>query len=172
MVPGEIMDWSRMFDSRVVVFGCGNTLYGDDGLGPLAVKALQESGSLAEDVACIDAGTSIRPLLFDLILSDKHPERVIIIDSTTENDMEPGEVREIDISRVDPKKISDFSMHQFPTTNLLKELQDSTHVRLSIIVVRAAYIPEKMQEGLSPEVQKALGEVQEKVLQLVNREAQ
>ncbi len=166
------MDWSRMFDSRVVVFGCGNTLYGDDGLGPLAVKALQESGGLGEDVACIDAGTSIRPLLFDLILSDKHPERVIIIDSTTDDDLVSGEVREIDISEVDPKKISDFSMHQFPTTNLLKELQETTEIKLGIIVVRAAHIPEKMQEGLSPEVQKALGEVQKMVLSMVKQEGQ
>ncbi|RQD75193.1 hydrogenase maturation protease [Desulfonatronospira sp. MSAO_Bac3] len=166
------MDWSSMFDSRVVVFGCGNTLYGDDGLGPLAIKALQDRGDVGQDVACIDAGTSIRPLIFDLILSDNHPQRVIIIDSTTDEDMEPGEVREIDISRVDPKKISDFSMHQFPTTNLLKELQETTEIKLSIIVVRAAHIPEKMQEGLSPEVQKALEEVQTKVLQLVNSEVQ
>ncbi len=166
------MDWSSMFDSRVVVFGCGNTLYGDDGLGPMAVKALQDRDDLGQDVACIDAGTSIRPLIFDLILSDNHPQRVIIIDSTTDDDMEPGEVREIDISRVDPKKISDFSMHQFPTTNLLKELQETTEIKLSIIVVRAAHIPEKMQESLSPQVQKALDEVQEKVLQLVHREVQ
>ncbi|WP_291318446.1 hydrogenase maturation protease [Desulfonatronospira sp.] len=164
------MDWSSMFASRVVVFGCGNTLYGDDGLGPLVIKVLQDRGDLGKDVACIDAGTSIRPLLFDLILSDNHPQRVIIIDSTTDEDMEPGEVREIDISRVDPKKISDFSMHQFPTTNLLKELQETTEIELGIIVVRAAHIPEKMQEGLSPQVQKALDKVQEKVLQLVNSE--
>ncbi|WP_291323021.1 hydrogenase maturation protease [Desulfonatronospira sp.] len=166
------MDWSMMFDSRVVIFGCGNTLYGDDGLGPLVVKAIQERGGLGEDVACIDAGTSIRPLLFDLILSPKHPERVIIIDSTTDHDLAPGQVKEIDITGVDPKKIADFSMHQFPTTNLLKELQETTEIRLNIIVVRAAHIPEKMQEGLSPEVQKALDEVQEKVLQLVNRKVQ
>lgn len=157
------MDWSKMFNSRVVVFGCGNTLYGDDALGPRVIQALQEKGGLGKDVALIDAGTSIRALLFDLILSDQHPERVIIVDSSTDGEVPPGEIREIDIHEVDPKKIADFSMHQFPTTNLLKELQESTDVELNILVVQAGFIPEKMQEILSPEVEQAIGAVLQKV---------
>jgi len=155
-----------MFNSRVVVFGCGNTLYGDDGLGPMVISKLQEDNGLGQDVTLIDAGTSIRALLFDLILSDRHPQRVIIIDITTDEDLYPGQVKEIDIHDVDPKKIADFSMHQFPTTNLLKELQEATDIRLNIIVVRAVHIPEKMQEGLSREVQEALPHVVNKIKEL------
>lgn len=147
------MDWSRMFNSRVVVFGCGNILYGDDGFGPKVVEALNAEDSLGDGVACLDAGTSVRPLLFDLILSDNPPERVIVVDITTDEDIEPGQVKEIDVSQVDPKKIGDFSMHQFPTTNLLKELQDSTDIKLNILVARAVNVPDKMYEGLTPEME-------------------
>jgi coenzyme F420 hydrogenase subunit delta len=103
------MDWSLMFNSRIVIFGCGNILYGDDGLGPKVIEALQSDDSLGDDIACIDAGTTIRPLLFDLILSDKQPERVIVVDITTDEDIEPGEVKEIDVDQVDPKKIRLFN---------------------------------------------------------------
>ncbi len=162
------MDWSKMFKARVIVFGCGNTLYGDDALGPLVIENLKQQNTFDDDVVFIDAGTSIRPLLFDLILSERHPQKVIIVDITTDDDLAPGEIKEIDINEVDPKKIADFSMHQFPTTNLLKELQENTDIKLNIIVVRAAFIPEKMREGLSPQVQTALPRVVERIKQLAS----
>ncbi|WP_045212568.1 hydrogenase maturation protease [Desulfonatronovibrio magnus] len=161
------MDWSSMFNSRVVVFGCGNTLYGDDGLGPKVVEALEKDESLGKDIAVIDAGTSIRPLLFDLIMGDRHPERIIVVDITTDEDIEPGEIKEIDVDQVDPKKISDFSMHQFPTTNLLKELKDSTDIKLNILVARPVNVPEKMAEGLTPEMERAVGSIVDRIKEIV-----
>ncbi len=161
------MDWSRMFNSRVVIFGCGNILYGDDALGPMVVQTLLAEGDLGEDVACIDAGTSIRPLLFDLILSDNHPQRVIIVDISTDEDIEPGQVKEIDVDQVDPKKISDFSMHQFPTTNLLKELKENTQIKLTILVARPLVIPEKMSEGMSQVMHAAVDEIVKRIRAII-----
>ncbi|MFW5730270.1 MAG: hydrogenase maturation protease [Desulfonatronovibrionaceae bacterium] len=161
------MDWSTMFNSRVVVFGCGNILYGDDGLGPRVVEVLSRDESLKNHVACIDAGTSVRPLLFDLILSDRHPERVIIVDITTDEDIQPGEIKEIDVDQVDPKKISDFSMHQFPTTNLLKELKESTGIILNIIVARAGHVPDEMSDEMSFEMTRAVDLVAARIKEIV-----
>ena len=161
------MDWSRMFNSRVVIFGCGNILNGDDALGPMVVQTLLAEGDLGEDVACIDAGTSIRPLLFDLILSDNHPQRVIIVDISTDEDIEPGQVKEIDVDQVDPKKISDFSMHQFPTTNLLKELKENTQIKLTILVARPLVIPEKMSEGMSQVMHAAVDEIVKRIRAII-----
>ncbi len=160
------MDWSRMFNARVVVFGCGNILYGDDGLGPKVIEELKKHNLPAEEVALIDAGTSIRPLLFDLILNDRQPERIIVVDISTDQDIEPGEVKEIDVDQVDPKKISDFSMHQFPTTNLLKELKETTSIKLHILVSRPVNIPEMMSEGLSPEMYGAVDEIIKRIKQI------
>ena len=156
-----------MFNSRVVIFGCGNTLFGDDGFGPRVIEVLQSDKSLGDDVVCIDAGTTIRPLLFDLVLSDKHPQRVIVVDITTDEDIEPGEVKEIDVDQVDPKKIGDFSMHQFPTTNLLKELKESTDISLNILVARPAHVPEKMAEGLTPVMHAAVEDVVRRVKEII-----
>ena len=161
------MDWSQMFNSRVVVFGCGNTLFGDDGLGPAVIEALEQDKDLPADMALLDVGTSIRPLLFDLILSDKHPQMVIIVDATTQSGRKPGEVFEIDVDEVDSKKIADFSMHQFPTTNLLKELKEATDIDLRIIVAQTAYVPNKMDETLSSEIKAAIPQIVQKIKQLI-----
>jgi coenzyme F420 hydrogenase subunit delta len=158
-----------MFNSRVVVFGCGNTLFGDDGLGPAVIEALKQETDLPDDIALLDVGTSIRPLLFDLILSDKHPQMVIIVDATTQSGRKPGEVFEIDVDEVDPKKLADFSMHQFPTTNLLKELKEATDIDLRIIVAQTAYVPEQMDEKLSPEIKAAVPQIVQKIKQLIKK---
>lgn len=160
------MDWSKMFSSRVVVFGCGNILIGDDAAGPKVVELLQEDPEIPEDVALLDVGTSIRTILFDLINAPTPPKRVIIVDATTESGRKPGEFWEIDIDSMDPKKISDFSIHMFPTVNMLKDLQDNTTMEVKIMVIQTGYIPDEMDEKLSPEVEAALPALAAKVKEL------
>ena len=160
------MDWSRMFDSRVLVLGCGNILFGDDALGPRVVEALNADPDLPADVAALDAGTAVRSLIFDLLLSEKQPELVIVVDAINKLDREPGEVFEIDVEAMDTKKIGDFSMHQFPTSNLLKELRETSRGELKVIAIQAAYVPDHMDEVLSPEAEAAIPVVVEKIKEL------
>ena len=162
------MDWSMMFTSRVVVFGCGNVLFGDDGVGPALIRELENDPDIPSDVALLDVGTSIRNLLFDLLLSEKLPQRIVVVDATTEEDRTPGEIWEIDVDHINPKKISDFSMHQFPSTNLLKEIKEKTGVDLRIVVVQTGWIPEEFDEGLSEPVQAAMPELKRLVKKLVS----
>ena len=162
------MDWSMMFTSRVLVFGCGNVLFGDDGVGPALIRELENDPDIPSDVALLDVGTSIRNLLFDLLLSEKLPQRIVVVDATTEEDRTPGEIWEIDVDHINPKKISDFSMHQFPSTNLLKEIKEKTGVDLRIVVVQTGWIPEEFDEGLSEPVQAAMPELKRLVKKLVS----
>ena len=54
-------DWSfEMFNKRVLIFGCGNVLFGDDGFGPQVVEYLTQHYKLPSDVYALDVGTSIR----------------------------------------------------------------------------------------------------------------
>jgi coenzyme F420 hydrogenase subunit delta len=161
------MDWSTMFTSRVVVFGCGNVLFGDDGVGPVLIQELENDPDIPGDVALLDVGTSIRNLLFDLLLSDSLPKRIVVVDATTDENRTPGEIWEIDVDHIHPKKISDFSMHQFPSTNLLKEIKEKTGVEMKIVVVQAGWIPEEFAEGLSEPVRAALPELKRRVKQLI-----
>lgn len=163
------MDWSKMFNSRVVVFGCGNILFGDDAVGPVLIHELEQDPEVPDDVALLDVGTSIRPLLFDLILSDNQPERVIVVDAMTVSNREAGEIMEIDVDEMDPKKIADFTMHQFPTSNLLKELKENSRIDLRLIVVQTGFIPDHMEERLSDEVQACIPELKNRVKRLMEK---
>ena len=150
------MDWSLMFNKRVVVYGCGNILKGDDGAGPMIVKMLDEAGDMPDDVGLLDVGTSIKQVLFDMVVMDPKPERIVVVDATTKDDRKPGEFWEVDVDEIIPKKVKDYSFHLFPSVNLLKEIRDETSVDVKIVVVQTKYIPDELDETISEEVQAAL----------------
>ena len=157
----------EMFDKSALVFGCGNILFGDDGFGPAVVKYLEENYELPADVMVMDVGTSIRDLLFDLTLSESKPQKIIIIDAVDFQDHQPGEVFEIPAEAIPPKKTADFSLHQFPTVNMLREIQDHTRVEVHIVVVQAEEVPEEVKPGLTPVVEGAVKEAAARILSIL-----
>jgi len=161
-----------MFTSRVVVYGCGNILKGDDGVGSAVIKLL-ENENLPEGVGLLDVGTSIKQVLFDMTVMDPKPERIVIVDATTQEGRKPGEVWEIDVDELAPVKVKDYSFHLFPSLNLLKLIREETNVDLKIIVVQTAYVPDEIDDHLSPEVTAAApvmaARVKELVLEILDR---
>ncbi len=149
--------------ARIVVLGCGNILFGDDGFGPEAVEYLQANYELPDDVYALNCGLSVRELLFTITLSDIRPERIIIVDAMDVGKT-PGEVFEVDVTEIPEKKIDDFSMHQLPTSNLLKELKNICGVDVKIISAQVQHIPEEVSPGLSEVVRDSIPAVCEKIL--------
>jgi coenzyme F420 hydrogenase subunit delta len=145
-----------IFEYDCLVLGCGNPLIGDDGFGPAVIQYLEEHHQLPDTVATIDCGTSIRDLLFDILLSPRKPGKVIIIDAASSSEFTPGEIREINIEQIQPEKICDFSLHQFPTTNMLKELKEESPIDLKVFVVQVTTLPDEVTVGLSEPVQSAV----------------
>ena len=166
-----------MFASRVVVLGCGNVLFGDDAAGPLVIEALAADPEVPQDVALVDAGTGVRNLLFDLIVipgtraAGRGPERVILVDAATQQGVAAGEVREVDLAAISPRKISDMSLHLFPTVNLLQDLKRSTGMDVRIVTIQTGHVPETMDQRLSPEVRAALPRAVQLVKSLCGRAA-
>lgn len=153
---------------KTLILGCGNLLFGDDGFGPEFISYLTAHHKLPAAVEALDMGTSVRDLLFDLLLAPEKPEKLILIDALDfPGEKKPGEIFEIDLDRINPAKTSDFSLHQFPTTNMLKELSTETNVKVHILGVQIDQIPEFVSPGLSPAVQKALPGMCTKVLTLI-----
>ena len=71
----------------------------------------------------MDVGTSVRQVLFNVVLSPVRPRRIVVVDAV---DMGRRAGRGMDRSRrtsCRQVKCDDFSMHQLPTSNLLRELQ-------------------------------------------------
>ncbi len=155
---------SQMFEKRVLIFGCGNILFGDDGFGPAVVSRLNEKYQLPGDVLALDMGTSIRDTLFDLALSETKPQKLIIVDAVEYPDRKPGEVFEIPVEGIPEKKTADFSLHQFPTVNILQEIKDHTGVEVKVLVGRVQEIPEEVQPGLSKTMEAAVAEACERIL--------
>jgi len=148
----------------VLVLGCGNRLFGDDGFGPAAVEYLNENYSLPDGVAVLDTGISVRNILFDIILSEKRPKKIIIVDAVNVG-KKPGEVFELDVSQIPLKKIDDFSMHQLPTSNLLLELKKLCLVDVKVICVQVEDIPDSVRPGVSETLLRSLPAVCEKILE-------
>lgn len=146
------LDWHS---KRILVLGCGNELFGDDGFGPAVAQYCQRNCTIPSDVGVVDAGTSVRNILFDILLSDERPSRIVVVDAM-DRGRQPGELFDLDISSFPNEKIDDFSMHQVPTSNLLRELRDLCGVEVSVLACQVGHIPEEVSPGLSKPVAEAV----------------
>ncbi len=135
-----------------LVLGCGNLLFGDDGFGCAVVEYFLSHYRVPADACVLDTGTGVRKLLFTLCLSSERPRRLLIVDAFDANRM-PGEIFEIDPFDIPPVKLDDFSMHQLPTSNLLRELQQSCGLEVRVLACQTGPLPEEISaSGLSPAV--------------------
>jgi coenzyme F420 hydrogenase subunit delta len=159
----------KIYEKAQLVFGCGNPLFGDDGFGAEVVRFLESVYWIPEDAAVLDVGTAVREILFDLILSGQHPDRIVIVDAMTIEGATPGDISEIGLEDIQPAKIVDFSLHQFPTTNLLKELRNHTNIDVRVLVVEPDRIPDKVQPGLTETVHKAIFPMCERIMSILNK---
>lgn len=152
-----------------MIFGCGNVIMGDDGFGPAVVDELNSRYLLPENVQAIDVGTCVREYLFDYLLSEEdRPEQIIILDAVDFTDRTAGEVFHIVPAEIPAKKIHDFSLHQFPTVNLLQELQDHTGIKVLILAAQIEYIPDEIAPGLSSAMSQAVITASEEIAQILS----
>ncbi len=159
--------FTEISTKKVLILGCGNVLMGDDGFGPAVIKKLQQRYNLPDYAYAEDVGTSIRGVLFDITLLDKRPEHIIVLDAVDKPGHVPGDVFEIDIDDIPEQKIVDYSVHQFPTTNMLKGIQDECGVKVTIIAGQVANQLKEVKPGLSDPMRSAVVKAAEKVAELV-----
>jgi coenzyme F420 hydrogenase subunit delta len=149
---GELPDFCR---KPTLILGCGNVLFGDDGFGSALVEYLTEHRRVPDEVCLVDVGTGVRKLLFTLCLSPVRPSRVLVIDALDLGEA-PGELFVIDPAEIPAVKLDDFSVHQIPTSNLLRELQESCGVEVRVLACQTGPLPAEISCGLSEPVQRAL----------------
>ncbi len=135
-----------------LVLGCGNLLFGDDGFGCAVVEYVLSHYRVPDDACVLDTGTGVRKLLFTLCLSSERPRRLLIVDAFDAG-RAPGELFEIDPAQIPAVKLDDFSLHQLPTSNLLRELQESCGREVRVLACQTGPLPEEISaSGLSPAV--------------------
>lgn len=143
------------YDKSVLILGCGNILIGDDGFGPAVAQRLRGNFTIPADVCVFDAGTSVRQVLFDTVLSEKKPSKIVIVDAM-DCGREPGELFLLEIDSLPKIKLDDFSMHQIPTSNLLRELRDHCGIEVIVIACQVANKCDSVNPGLSTLVEAAV----------------
>ena len=149
----------------VVVLCCGNVLFGDDGFGPAVAERINASQDVPDWAIVIDVGTAVREFLFDMILSERRPRLVVIVDAVdlrvdVDNAVDlgrkPGDVFEIPLKDIPRVKVSEFSLHQAPTSNLLQELQEVADLQIVVIACQVGSIPKEMTDDISSAVKSAI----------------
>ena len=155
----------NLFEKSILIFGCGNILFGDDAFGPTVVDYLNEHYRLPDDTLALNVQTSIRGLLFNISLSEKKPELILIIDAVDKG-RKPGEIFEIDLDEIPNIKLDDFSMHQMPSSNLLKEMKEEG-MNIRILVSQVEYIPPEVGPGLTDTMKNAIPEMCERIMEVL-----
>ncbi len=138
-----------------LILGCGNVLFGDDGFGSAVVDYLERNVRIPSHVCLLDAGTGVRKLLFTLALSPVIPRRLLVVDAVDAG-RPPGELFEIRPDDLPAVKRDDFSMHQVPTSNLLRELSEQRGMEVRVLACQTGPLPEIVAPGLSEPVRSAL----------------
>ncbi len=150
--PSDLPDFCS---KPTLVLGVGNTLFGDDGFGCAVIDYVEAHYRVPETVCLLDVGTGVRKLLFTLCLSPVRPERVIVVDAIDAG-RAPGEIFEIALAEIPVAKLDDFSLHQLPTSNMLRELQQTCGVEVRVLACQTGPLPEEVREGLSEAVSNAV----------------
>nr|WP_320012134.1 hydrogenase maturation protease [uncultured Desulfobulbus sp.] len=152
----------------IVVLGCGNILLGDDGFGPAVVARLEQE-KLSERVQVLDVGTSVRELLLDYLMAPAlRPSLLFIVDATYQDQRSPGALVTCRPAELPCSKVHDFSLHQFPTVNLLVELEQETGIRVELVLAQASIIPEEIAPGLTPAMEHATELAVKMILKQIN----
>ncbi|MEM2869181.1 MAG: hydrogenase maturation protease [Thermoplasmata archaeon] len=156
--------------AEVLVLGCGNPLVGDDGFGPAVAELLlsmqasgrlvsalggESGGKIDEGAVCIiNAGTGSRTILFNLLTGPSRPAGLIIVDALDAG-REPGELFWVPIAALSLEKAEDFSLHMTPASNMLYQLE-KMGVEIGILACQPSPLPDRMREGLSDAVARAV----------------
>jgi coenzyme F420 hydrogenase subunit delta len=141
--------------ARVLILGVGNILFGNDGFGPEVIEHLTRHFAIPEDIYALDVGTGARKVLFTVSLSEIRPQEIVILDAVDWG-QEIGSVLEIPVGSLPLTKVDDFSLHQVPTSNMLRELQDDCGVKVTVLICDVGPIRQIIEPGLSPEIQQSV----------------
>ena len=145
--------------SRTVIFGIGNTLMADDGAG---VRALELLTDLPENVETVELATGGMTLLHNFDGVDK----AIIIDAVDFGG-KPGEVRVFRPEDVSSIKTVGYSLHDLDILKVLDLARTMGTLPREVFIVAVQPGSLALGEGLSPEVEGALGELAKRILDLL-----
>ncbi|NLA38343.1 MAG: coenzyme F420-reducing hydrogenase, FrhD protein [Methanomicrobiales archaeon] len=141
-----------MLFREIVIAGCGNPLYGDDGFGPAVVEVLKKL-QLPDNVKVIDAGLGAPHFLFTLMEDAEVPVKKLIIIDTADFGAKPGDVTILRPEDLPPGAYRD--VHSWDLSEPLQRLKDI--IDITIIGCQPERVTtNEFELGLTEEVERAI----------------
>ena len=144
---------------KVAIIGIGNTLMSDDGAG---VRVLELLTDIPDNVELVELATGGMTLLHELDGLD----RAIIIDAVDFGG-KPGEVRVFTPDDVTSIKTVGYSLHDLDILKVLDLARTMGTLPREVFIVAVQPGSLEMGEGLSSEVEGALGELARRIVELL-----
>lgn len=113
------------YDAEILVIGCGNILFKDDGFGPAVIKRLEEYSkehSLPENSMLIDAGTGGPHFIFSLLRNAEETYHSDIVQFGAE----PGTIRTFSVEELPEGSYE--NVHSWPVSQPLHNLSKQCEV--------------------------------------------
>ncbi|MCD1293792.1 coenzyme F420-reducing hydrogenase, FrhD protein [Methanocella sp. CWC-04] len=152
-----------MFEEEILVVGCGNILFQDDGFGPRVAQDLNNY-ELPPGIRVIDAGTGAPHLIFTLL--DETCKKLIILDCIHWG-AKPGTLRKFSVDELPKGKFIDA--HNWTLSEPLHDLKDK--VEIVVIGCQPAKVSDPdIEIGLTEEVEKAIPKAIEMVFEEIGIE--
>ena len=150
-----------MLYPEIVIAGCGNPLFADDGFGPAVIEELQKL-TLPDNVKVVDAGLGGPHFIFTL-LDPGVTKRLIIVD-IADYGAEPGSITKLRIEDLPPGSYRDA--HSWDIAEPLQRIKDRIDITVIGCQPKRVTDPD-MEIGLSDEVSKAIPKTVRIVLETI-----
>jgi len=150
-----------MLYPEIVIAGCGNPLFADDGFGPAVIEELQKL-TLPDNVKVVDAGLGGPHFIFTL-LDPEVTKRLIIVD-IADYGAEPGSITKLRIEDLPPGSYRDA--HSWDLAEPLQRIKDRIDITIIGCQPKRVTDPD-MEIGLSDEVSKAIPKAVRIVLETI-----
>jgi len=150
-----------MLYPEIVIAGCGNPLFADDGFGPAVVEELKKL-TLPDNVKVEDAGLGGPHFIFTL-LDPEVTKKLVVID-IADFGAEPGEITKLRVEDLPPGAYRDA--HSWDLTEPLHRLKDDIDITVIGCQPKRVTAPE-YEIGLSDEIVKAIPKTVRVVLETI-----
>jgi hydrogenase maturation protease len=150
--------------AKTAIFGIGNILMGDDGVGPAVARYLEENFEFADSITVEDLGTPSLDLPSYLMDRDL----VVFVDAVASDDKPPGTIVRYNRDEIVavPAGIH-LSPHEPSINDALQVLDFAGHAPKDVVLI--GVVPKTLDGGvqLSAEVAAAVPELVSQVLRIV-----
>jgi len=149
------------YEAEILVVGCGNILFKDDGFGPAVIEAIDKLSNekpLPDNTMTIDAGTGGPHFIFSL--PHETWKKMIVVD-IVDFGAEPGTLRVFGVEEL-PKGAYE-NMHSWPVNQPLHDLSKVCEVMVIGVQPETVSAP-NIELGLSKSVEDAIPKAIEIIL--------